>query len=466
MFHLKLPFIDDKSKKVLMKMGIALFIVLVFVKYVCMFPFPKIVLLSLYVGIMLCCNRDELIASGVCLIPLTNVFNHNYALLICIMIYLVKYYKEIKWEKGIIAVLALCIWEAAHFFCVGFSIKGLVTFTLPYVFCLLLMYVCTEKVDYKRVIRIFAKCTLFISFVMFCKMLLDFDFDLGNAFYLRHRLGMNIDTGHDALTYNANSLGVFCVLGISGLVQFMILKQGKVEDYFVSFGLLISGLLTMSKTFILCLGVLLLLVWMVQKGKFKAKLRLGILAIAVIAFFAGVIAIILPEFFESFIGRFMVGDLTSGRVGLFIQYTQFIFSSWRNFLFGTGVNGIEAALKMYYGTSFVNVPHNGIQEIVVVWGVVGFFLFAMFIYYFFKQARSVNKQKLIHYFPFILIFIKVQLGQLVTTNYTLLMFALIYLSLCYDFYVPSTVVEEIIENPAVVIKDRTKMRLKKHWRKR
>ena len=295
-------------------------------------------------------------------------------------------------------------------------------------------------------------------------MLLDHNFRLDIAFAERFRLGMNANSSRGALSFNANSLGVFSLLAMSGLVQLWMIKEQKFTDILLCVGLFLSGLLTMSKTFILCFGILIVLVWLAQKGDLKNKIIFGAKAIGIMVLLMIPLVLIMPGFFESFLGRFQVADFSSGRIGLFIQYTNYILSSVSRFVFGIGVTGYDYVLKRQLRYYYVNVPHNGIQEIVVVWGIVGLILFGLFMYCFFKEAKKKNKFMLINYIPFILIFVKIQLGQFVTSNYTMLMLVYIYLSLCHNFEK-----EEVLEENTqklVVEKGSKKLNIRKSKRRK
>ena len=79
------------------------------------------------------------------------------------------------------------------------------------------------------------------------------------------------------------------------------------------------------------------------------------------------------------------------------------------------------------------MPHNGIQEVVVAWGVPGLLFFIAMICVMVRRSREENtNQRLLNYLPFVVLLAKIQVGQMITSSYTLLAFALIYISLCAD----------------------------------
>jgi hypothetical protein len=94
-----------------------------------------------------------------------------------------------------------------------------------------------------------------------------------------------------------------------------------------------------------------------------------------------------------------------------------------------------------YNTTNIGITHNGIQDILVVWGIPGMALFISYIYCIIKSSLSeVKKHKLANYIPLLLILLHVQSGQLIHSYIALLSFAYGYIALCSNFE------EEVKEN--------------------
>ena len=117
---------------------------------------------------------------------------------------------------------------------------------------------------------------------------------------------------------------------------------------------------------------------------------------------------------------------------LFQFYTEHIFSELKYLFFGIGFQDYLSTLESVYGF-VLNVPHNGIQELVLVWGIPGLFLFAGFIGTIFYFSRSQeHPRRMINLFPFFLMLIQIQAGQLISSGIMLLSLSFIYLSLGAD----------------------------------
>ena len=125
-------------------------------------------------------------------------------------------------------------------------------------------------------------------------------------------------------------------------------------------------------------------------------------------------------------------DISSGRNELFKMYNELIFSSNKIMFFGLGAIDFPKKVTSQYHMA-KNVPHNGIQEMIIAWGIIGFILFVWFLVTMFNSVVKQNKKiELINYIPMVLIFAKIFVGQLLMSDYTMLSISFVYLSLCQN----------------------------------
>jgi hypothetical protein len=87
----------------------------------------------------------------------------------------------------------------------------------------------------------------------------------------------------------------------------------------------------------------------------------------------------MPTVVERFYERFLVDDITNHRGDLLVFYNKHIFSSAKYSLFGIGMQNMGDKLLSIYPNTFSFVPHNGIQQTIVAWGIPGLILFTVFI---------------------------------------------------------------------------------------
>jgi hypothetical protein len=150
-----------------------------------------------------------------------------------------------------------------------------------------------------------------------------------------------------------------------------------------------------------------------------------------------VILFLLEKFFpiviDNFIMRLTVADITSGRKELFRLYHDFILKNPRVLFFGVGVMEFSKQVVGEYAVA-ANLPHNGIQEIVIAWGAPGFVMFTSYLMTMVLQsARYHMKRFLISYIPLLLVLLKAQAGQMITSDYTMMALVFCYLSMTQKF---------------------------------
>ena len=205
----------------------------------------------------------------------------------------------------------------------------------------------------------------------------------------------------------------------------------KKSDTLMMLTLLIFGTLTASRTFIICLLLMILLVFMGQKyGKTKLK-YFGIAIIAAI-FILSVLSIFFPDQLEFYISRFFEKDITTGRDDLMVSYNRFITKNPSVMFFGVGLQDLGNKLVNIYRVAS-NVPHNSIQEIMAAWGIEGLLFIGGLILTLIVTAKKQNRNiKLLNYIPLIIILFKSVAGQLLTSNYTVLTLGFAYINMIQD----------------------------------
>ena len=126
-------------------------------------------------------------------------------------------------------------------------------------------------------------------------------------------------------------------------------------------------------------------------------------------------------------------DITTGRLGLMEIYHKFIVSNPRVAFFGVGLHDFMDKVLVKYQVA-THVPHNGIQELIVAWGIPGVFLFGLLWLAMILRARTYHRKlTMLNFVPFLIILVKVQAGQMLDSTYTMIAFSYAYLSLAYDF---------------------------------
>ena len=410
----------------------ALFLIL---RYMLMIYFSSLIFVAILAMIAFVGDRDEILATCVCCIPLSMTFQYYYVIAICMVMYLCKYGKDIRLNFSFVPILLIIIWELGHCFSDNTSPKEWIVMMIPYMLLVWLFSARNiQSVDYNLIVRSFSAMVLCLCVVLLGRLFILSDYNINTAFLNMQRLGLNEENVNE-LVINPNSLGIWCVLAASGLNQLRmnrVKRDKKAGDVILMVMILVLGALTISRTYLACLIIMFAYIFMISKGIKKKAVYLG--GFAVISIVGLVLLYILfPAVLEFFGYRLQLDDITGGRGALFAQYNDYLLSSPRALLWGTG--SLRMKEKVVFQDAIAsNVPHNGIQEILVAWGIPVLILFIALVFAFIRSSRRENpKQMAINYLPLLIIFVKIQVGQLVTSPYTLLAMAFAYISLCQNF---------------------------------
>ena len=413
-----------------------LLMLMIFVRYVLQILFPWELLLVIVAMIALTGDRNEIIAMCLCGAPLYTSMQYIYAVVICLAFYLLKYGKEVRINSHVMPFILLLLWEWLHSFDRYSSAVGAVRAMVPLLLCTFLMCCPREKIDYPFVSRVFALCTSVMCLIVLSKVLIAAGFNLQLAFSNMQRFGMSGSATESlGADFNPNFLGFLCILGATAMFQLRTAKEGRLADMVVAIFLMLCGLLTLSRTYLLCLLLMVMLLVLANGCSVKKLIKLSATAVAVGALLFLLLLLFFPAVVEDWVGRFQVEDITSGRLQLMARYHERIFENPDIYWFGIGIQSVTDKVVARFGPAKILgtvVPHNSIQEMVFCWGIPGLAMFIVFLVCMVKSAKRKNPDiRLLHYIPLILLLIKSQAGQLISTPSNVLLLSLTYLSMCY-----------------------------------
>lgn len=411
----------------------ALLCAMIFVRYGLQIGIPRVLTLVPVVAIALLGNQTEIIAVCMCLIPFHESLDFYYALVLVIAIYVMKCHRKIKINVSFALMLLIVIWELLHCFSSDFSPATLITSLAPTIALTVILCSDFSEVDYAFVVRAVAAGAMVQCLTMLVQVAWISRFQLTAFMINLRRLGALNEVSRGRLQFSGglvqtNSLGVICVTITACLLQLRAAAKNKRSDIYIMLTLLIFGTLTASRTFLVCLVLMALLVLMGQKGGFQ-KLRYFAMAAIAVGFVLLVFLLLFPEQLEYYISRFFEKDITTGRDYLMIHYHRFITDNWNVLFFGIGLQNYGDKLTTLYRVA-PNVPHNCIQEIVVAWGLPGLVMITLLILQLIHQGQRCNSnRKLLNYIPLTILLFKSIAGQLLTSNYTMLALGFAYCSL-------------------------------------
>lgn len=367
-------------------------------------------------------------------IPLSIAFQYKYALLILSVAILVKNHGRLKWSGVLPLVFAMMVWELWHAVYGHFSY---VEYLRDFAELLILGVVTSinlKDVDHKLVIRSLVVSVVGICAIMLFMQLQQFNFDIV-AVFIRSaksfRFGQsNMEEGAYALNFNANNLGFICNLATCGSLLLTIRKEHTRTDIVLMIGTVIFGLMTLSRAAIVCLLILFAGYLFFAKGDLVKKVFGGIGTI-LIAFIALIlIQLLVPSVFVNIAERFQRDDVWNGRGGLLKYYHAFLLSSPKYLLFGAGMQSIFEKVSPYFPV--LDVPHMGLQEVWVAWGLVGLALFLYMLWRLIVVSKQYaqDKRQVYQFMPLALTLIFTMSGQFLTSSRALMALTISYICLC------------------------------------
>ncbi len=224
-----------------------------------------------------------------------------------------------------------------------------------------------------------------------------------------------------AFCENPNQLQIFCVIGLA-MIMFLFYAQKININYFVITSLVLTtaGILTMSKSYLICLMLLLVLFLIMM---YKKNARVGIcVTIAMI-----VLVVIFVMFFRNtisaIIGRFtqynytsLIDNLLTGRASIWGVYISKWAQSFTSVLFGYGVT---APNLVEIGT------HSVYVDMIYRYGLIGIVLIGYIIYLYISRTNNKKERfKLYNVMPLLMFLILSFVETIFYTKY-IFMFVLL-----------------------------------------
>ena len=416
---------------------LGILLLLIMIRYSIQVDIPRVIFIAVISLVVLFGDQDEVMAMILCCIPLHESVDFFYTLVLCTVVYVLKFYRQIRLRTDVLLILLMIVWELLHCLRSSFSIMTFISNVIPLIVLAVMMAADVKMLDYAFIVRAVAWVTLGVSLVLFLKVLFFSNFNIPVAIAGLRRLGSDqhsgiVDVAVSGGQINPNTLGIVTVLVSTGLMQIKSMKRGRAEDMVLMCAVIVFAALGASRTYLVCLVLMMVLLILSEKGGIVRKTRSMFKLLCIITVAMCFFAMVFPENFEYYVSRFSVADITTGRDDLMVRYHNFIVRNPDVMIFGIGLQNFGDRLIEYYRVA-ENVPHNSIQELVIAWGLPGVFLFVALILTMIAMSKKHCKhQSLINYIPLIIILVKGMAGQMLNSPYTMLAFSYAYLSLCAD----------------------------------
>jgi hypothetical protein len=426
----------NKSNKVNLKfyLFLAIMLLALFFRNAFSVNIPVYVFLILSAFPIVFGGQNHILAFAACCIPMSTGFQYKYVLFMCVIVHLLKCKGKLKISVAVVPVLLMMVWELFHAFYGQFSINEYFRSFAELIILALALCMDMEDIDYKLVLRSLAISTVGVCLIMLYLQLQSNGFSFQNVIsrgYHNFRFGTTNTTAENfGLNFNSNGLGFICNLSLTGMLVLFVRREYTTFDMVLLIVSALFGLMTLSRTFVVCLAFIVICFLLSFSGTRKKK-ALNILIIAAIV---GATILILkhymPQVYNNLILRFNETDILNGRDTLITFYNKHIFSSLPYFLFGIGLQDFQGKLSAIYGGT-VQVCHNGLQEVWVAWGIVGVVFFVWAIFAMIRQSKLYSRKKMSYqYIPLGFMLLSTSAGQLIRSELALLSLTLIYVCLC------------------------------------
>lgn len=199
------------------------------------------------------------------------------------------------------------------------------------------------------------------------------------------------------ISNNANILGTSLSFSLSCIP--LLVTSGKWKPFFgllTTVSVVFIGLLTQSRSFLLCLLVTLIFS-VLYLLRAKRNRRIFLIFIA----FISITTVLLSSFdvpyfrdsYESAIQRITnprQDDISGGRINLWKAYSEYILSNNSVLLFGTDT---ETIMK---DVGVDQVAHNAFLELVISWGLLGFLIILITLVNFTRECINIVSKRYYH----------------------------------------------------------------------
>lgn len=357
-----------------------------------------VVLIGVFCAFILPFGRS--IQLAFCLLPCTEIFTQSpyisISLLTCIFLamfgrYLLTHVAEAQYVKhGLLLMLLVLVYELMHvIYNPAMASSVTVRWSIFFIFTSLLLFDKNKYCSFSQ-----------LRFALLCGVITSTMFGLMHQYFgtvATH--SVKVITRFAGGTGDPNNFGLFCLLLIYFYLPVVPRAPIPKTTFLIVFLMLAFGALTVSRSFFIVATLSLLTYFILYFrsaiGDMFVRFLLllnSLLILFCLYWISGASFIGDLDIFVRFNGD-NLSDLTGSRSDILQAYLQLFLELPYNFvLFGAGINGY----LVYYNHYFLQAglfsevvgPHNTLLEIMISFGLIGFSLFATYVYFGFRAERN------------------------------------------------------------------------------
>ena len=372
-------------------------------------PIPKAVFIVLFALAFVILKAGDIYCLLAFITPLAAGISYTFLSAIALIAILLK--RKISCDFGaIVYIICIFLIELCSAFQGDFSIVEYLRFAS--VFCVAFLFAIDKEPgeNYESIIKFFLFGLIVALIDIWGQMLSVYSFREILSLSIRFgntRKALNEENMEGLLVhFNQNALGTFC--NISMLLCLIMYKQSGKKGYLLlALIVVLQGVMTGSRTFVLVCALFILTVLVASATDFRTAVKNGLLYLAFGVLVILAIKFAVPTYWGNLVKRFSEVDVSGGRFRLLREY----FTLWWNsspyrLLFGSGLQNYVTKYHMYQSC------HCSIQEIIITWGIVGFFfVIVLFISIFHDAKRKNPRIQKIQYLPMLCLITSSLSGQ-------------------------------------------------------
>lgn len=386
-------------------------------------PNYSFIILSFFSIVFLILKKNEYIYIIASIIPFSTGIPYPQILTIGLVIYILKYYKKAKLTPNIILILFFLSWELIHFLNTNFIFNDYISFAVIMIWFGIIIFdkKNLKTIRKKQVVYSFSLSTVILGIILIYQ-----SSAITSLYYLLNkgiRLG-SLDILDTVIKINPNAIALYSICSIAMVLSFRNFKDNFTFNILLIVALLGIGLLTYSRMFIIAIIFILLLLFLLSYKNIKIVMITFLFALIFLFFINN----IFPEISDNIFVRFDVVDLSNGRTNISQEYNEYLSSNTLSLLFGVGMQDYRNK------TDISESVHNPIQEVVVIWGLVGLIAVLYLLFYSLKViVKEEQHGRFISYLPLITFAISIQTSRIFTTSINVLLMLIVFISSKGDY---------------------------------
>ncbi len=331
-----------------------------------------------------------------------------YIALSCAIVLLVKTKMKIQ-TISLVAILGFIIYEMMHMvFATDDTLVEFLRYASVYVMLFLAMFLDYNTDEKINIVNSYIYGTVVSILHIFLEAYTIFGGNLTRFIDGSFRFGYAEQIGYDlTMAADPNLIGQSCSFVIVFCLSLIMLGYKNNKYYIAMFVALLAGTLTISKTFLISVALIVLLVFLFGGSFSSTKMlgkRIGLICIVFIGVF--LVSKVNPDYIENLLSRVDENDVTTGRVRIAVVYLGYLTENILGMIFGLGMQNIGTKIGRMAS------PHAAFVEAIACWGVFGTLLMLLLIFRSVYQQKFKVKSTMFNYIPFIVFAVLVQSTQL------------------------------------------------------